>query len=402
MKTTDRRSFSIEVNRMIGLYLHIPFCQSKCNYCDFYSIPTSKEQRGFYLRALAEEAAWYAKDKRLQGIVFDTLFIGGGTPSILEEEELDLLFDLIDQNFSFQKAAEKTMEANPGSLTAEKICLLLRRGINRISLGVQAFQPSLLHCMGRCHTSEEAEQTILDLKNSGLKNWSMDLIYGLPGQTLADWRETLTKALQFRPPHLSMYNLIVEETTPFGHLAAEGKLQLPDEEEQLQMMQMAAKLTEEAGLLQYEISNFSLSGAECQHNLIYWHNQEYLGLGAAAFSYLDKHRFSHVADIERYIHAWQQYHHPCITENEYTTRAIELGETIMLGLRTMQGISVSEMNRRFQIDFLQYYKDAISFCTEQGWLTKEGDRIALTSRGIPLGNQVFLRFLPNEKDFDLS
>ena len=387
---------------MIGLYLHIPFCQSKCQYCDFYSIPTSKEQRDLYLCALAEEAAWYTKDKRLQGVVFDTLFIGGGTPSILEEAELDRLFDLIEQNFSFHQDAEKTMEANPGSLTPEKIRLLQRRGINRISLGVQAFQPRLLHTMGRCHTSEEAEQTILNLKKSGLQSWSMDLIYGLPGQTLADWRETLNKALQFQPPHLSMYNLIVEEATPFGRLAAEGKLHLPEEEEQLQMMQLAATLTEKAGLQQYEISNFALPGAECRHNLIYWHNQEYLGLGAAAFSYLDKHRFSHVADVERYIRAWQQDHQPCIAENEYTTRAIELGETVMLGLRTMQGISISELNRRFQIDFLQYYQDAIAFCTEQGWLRQEGDRIALTSSGIPLGNQVFLRFLADEKDFDLS
>src|SRR5450756_1666404 len=261
VKTTDRRSFSIEVNRMIGLYLHIPFCQSKCQYCDFYSIPTCKEQRDLYLCALAEEATWYANDKRLQNVVFDTLFIGGGTPSILEEAELDRLFDLIEQNFSFRQDAEKTMEANPGSLTPEKIRLLQRRGINRISLGVQAFQPRLLRAMGRCHTSEEAEQTILDLKNSGLQNWSMDLIYGLPGQTLADWRETLNKALQFQPPHLSMYNLIVEEATPFGRLYAEGKLHLPEEEEQLQMMQLAATLTEKAGLQQYEISNFALPGA---------------------------------------------------------------------------------------------------------------------------------------------
>ncbi len=387
---------------MIGLYLHIPFCQSKCQYCDFYSIPTCRTQRERYLSALAEEAAWYARDQRLQGVVFDTLFIGGGTPSILETAELERLFDLIEQNFSFHQGAEKSMEANPGSLTPKKISLIRRRGINRLSLGVQSFQPHLLQAMGRCHTAEEAEQTILDLKNSGLQNWSMDLIYGLPGQTLADWRETLNKALQFQPPHLSLYNLIVEEQTPFGRLLAEGKLQLPEEEEQLQMMQLAAILTEKAGLQQYEISNFAVPGAECQHNLIYWHNQTYLGLGAAAFSYLDKHRFSHVADVERYIRAWQQYHQPCIAENEYTTRAIELGETVMLGLRTLQGISVSELNHRFQIDFLQYYQEAIAFCTEQGWIRKDGDRIALTSRGIPLGNQVFLRFLPDEKDFDLS
>ena len=382
---------------MAGLYVHIPFCQSKCFYCDFASQVSSPEIIERYLLTLIREMAFYAQDQRVQGLIFESLFMGGGTPSVLSEAQLHRLLSALFANFNFQKDFEATMEANPGSLTEGKIRLAQSYGIRRFSLGVQSFDDLLLAKIGRGHNAEVARETIAALKKCQVENWNIDFIYGLPGQTLEQWQDTLQEAIAWQPTHLSLYNLIVEESTPFGQMQKQGKLWLPPEAEQLKMMEIADALTKKSGYSHYEISNYCKPGFECRHNLVYWHNRPYLGLGTAAYSYLKQHRFAHSGDLQAYLNHWQAHNEPLLSEDEVCTPEIERAETILMGLRLLEGISYEEMNQRFQMDFRKEYEEAISANLQNGWLeeTRSG-RLRLTPLGVPLSNQVLIKFLKDE------
>lgn len=379
---------------MAGLYVHIPFCQSKCFYCDFASQVSSPERIEQYLQTLIREMAFYAQDARVHGLIFETLFIGGGTPSLLSEAQMHRLLTALFMNFRFQKDFEATLEANPGSLSEEKIRLAQSFGIRRFSLGVQSFEDSLLRKIGRGHTAEVARETIAALQRCQVENWNLDFIYGLPGQTLEQWRQTLQEAIHWQPTHLSLYNLIVEESTPFGQMQKQGRLELPSEEDQLNMMEIADQLTKASGYLHYEISNYCKPGYECRHNLIYWQNRPYLGLGAAAYSYVDRHRFAHSQDLQAYLNHWQEANEPLLSEDEFCTPEIERAETIIMGLRLLEGLSFEEMNRRFQIDFHKEYEETIAENLQNGWLEETASgRLRLTPLGLPVSNQVLIRFL---------
>jgi oxygen-independent coproporphyrinogen-3 oxidase len=341
--------------------------------------------------------AFYAQDKRVQGMIFESLFIGGGTPSILSEAQLHRLFSALFANFSFQEGFEATMEANPGSLTEGKIRLAQSYGIRRFSLGVQSFDDALLAKIGRGHTAQVARETIAALKKCQVENWNIDFIYGLPGQTLEQWQQTVQEAIAWQPTHLSLYNLIVEESTPFGQMQKQGQLCLPPEDEQLEMMDLADTLANENGYQHYEISNYCKPEFECRHNLVYWHNRPYLGLGTAAYSYLNQHRFAHTGDLQAYLNHWQEYNEPLLSEDEVCTPEIERTETILMGLRLLEGISYEEIDQRFHMNFRQEYNEAIMANLMNGWLeeTVEG-RLRLTSVGLPISNQVLMMFLKED------
>ena len=382
---------------MAGIYVHIPFCQSKCFYCDFASQVSSQETIEQYLEALIQEVAFYAQDQRVQGRSFESLFIGGGTPSVLSENQLDRLFQAIFYHFNFVEGFEATLEANPGSLTEYKIRIAQSYGIQRFSLGIQSFEDTLLKKIGRGHTAQVARETMGALQQCRVQNWNIDFIYGLPGQSLEQWQQTLQEAIAWQPTHLSLYNLIVEENTPFGQMQKQGRLRLPEEEEQLHMMTLANTLASKAGYKHYEISNYCKPGFECRHNLIYWQNREYLGLGLAAYSYLNQHRFSHTADLKQYLKHWQIHHTPLVSEDEVCTPEIERTETILMGLRLLEGISYREMDQRFHIDFRKEYEEAITSNLNNGWLEETLDgRLRLTPTGVPLSNQVLIKFLKEE------
>lgn len=379
---------------MAGLYVHIPFCESKCLYCDFASGVSSQETIEEYLRALEREMAYYAEDDRVKGRLFETVFLGGGTPSVLTARQLARLLEKIHEYFRFQDQTEWTMEANPGSLTRDKIQTVQKLGVNRFSLGVQSFDNSLLKSIGRGHTAEEARETLKILQSCDVKNWNLDFIYGLPGQTLHQWRDTLQEAMKWQPSHLSLYNLIVEEGTPFAFLQAAGSLVLPSEDEQYAMMEAADTLMQQAGYEHYEISNYAKAGFQCRHNLLYWQNREYLGLGVSAYSFLHHHRFAHTANVKEYLNHWQEHNSPLVCEDEMATPDIELTETILMGLRLMQGFSYQEIDRRFGIHFRERYREAIATGLLRQWLeeTPHGF-LRLTPQAIPIANQVSLLFL---------
>lgn len=370
------------------LYLHIPFCKSKCRYCDFASFPRREEQMARYCRALIREMALYAPYTE----PLRTLFIGGGTPSILPAELMNEVLEAIESRFSFTTEIEFTCEANPGTLTPAFLNVLRRHGCNRLSLGAQASQPEILKTLGRIHTWEEVEVSVTMAREAGFRNISLDLMFGLPGQTLADWKETLQRALKLQPNHLSCYGLIIEEGTPFFDLEAKGKLRLPDEETERQMYDLTLQTLTAAGLPPYEISNFAQPGFECRHNLGYWRRIPYLGLGAAAHSMLpcdpakgDCLRRSNTPDLDDYISGIEKGA-PLYTEHTFISHEDAQFEKWMLGLRTTRGVkAVEEDSRRYGHILNELVSDQLLECAD--------DYYRLTRTGMDVQNQVLVRLM---------
>lgn len=362
---------------MAGLYIHIPFCRKKCGYCDFAS--TAETGRAdAYLEALATEAAAYA---RLAGS-FDTLYIGGGTPSLLSAAQLEKLFSITDSLAGpAGKFTEATFEANPESLDEEKAALLRRRGMNRVSLGLQASQHRLLHALGRVAMAGDFARAWKTLRAAGFDNLNADLMSGLPGQSMADFTESLDWLLTMRPEHVSLYALEVHEGTPFYR---EKVKEAP--ETAADMYEAAVAALEAAGLERYEISNFSRKGRRSLHNLNYWEQGPYLGLGAAAASYLDGERRTNTADLETYLCSVATHGTPEAESRETIVGRARLAEKIMLGLRKTGGIELeSDIIREFSVE--------IDRLLGQGLLEKNGRVIKIKSSRLYLSNAVFREFV---------
>lgn len=377
----------------IALYAHFPYCLAKCRYCDFYSVPVgSQDTRGFFL-ALRRELILYAQKLPADQRRLHSLYLGGGTPTCLPAAELAGFLADCRRLFDWLPGAEVTIEANPGTVDPPKLEQLLAAGVNRLSLGVQAFNDRLLRRLGRVHTAAEAAAACQLAKRAGLDNVNLDLMYGLPGQTVADWTATLEQAVALEPSHISAYSLKVEPGTPFGELADRGELVLPGEDEEAAMYEQVIGQMAANGFIHYEISNFARPGRESRHNLTYWLNQEYLGLGPAAHSYLDRTRQSNVADIQLYRQDLDAGRLP-VCEREVITPELERAETMFLGLRLLKGVSRSGWRQRFGVTVEEAYPGVVERLVEQGLLSSRGDRIALTRRGLFLANQVFAEFLP--------
>jgi oxygen-independent coproporphyrinogen-3 oxidase len=367
---------------MIGLYVHIPFCEKKCHYCNFIVTglgPSAKRDRFF--AALGREIDHYAP--RFKDTIFDTLYIGGGTPSTMTSEEAETFFSLLRRRFRVKPGAEITLEANPGDITERKAHLYREMGVNRISLGAQSFNDGTLQRLNRAHGSAEIFESLDLLRGAGFRNISLDLILSLPGETLEDVKRSFHKLVELDPEHVSVYELTIEEKTVFGRAFKEGRLGLPAEEKQIKMLSFARDFLEEKGFRRYELLSYAKPGFESRHNLLYWENEDYLGLGPGAFSYFGGRRFRNSASFEEYIAKIENEDWSAHEEESLTPAKKEI-ESFLLALRLRDGAS----RDRFA-SLPACYNGTIENLIDKGLLAQDECRIRLTPRGQFFAETVF-------------
>lgn len=376
--------------KKIALYIHVPFCVQKCLYCDFLSMPASQMVQEKYIAALTNELHYW--QKHLEGqYVLGSIFIGGGTPTALAPELLWQIGEVL-RDFSWNSDMEFTIEANPGTLSAEHIPALQYLGVNRVSLGLQSAQELELQRLGRIHSFQDFVESYQLLLEHGFSNINVDLMADIPGQTMESYADTLDHVLQLHPNHISSYSLLIEEGTPFYEMNRQGKLQIPSEETDRQMYAITKERLATEGYQRYEISNYAQPGQECRHNLTYWQMEEYLGVGLGAASYWNGKRFSNERDMQAYLSQKADNH---IAESYLLSKREEMEEFVFLGLRKMEGISLETYRKRFGVDFFQLYQNILPDLQQNGLLaeTENRDRIYLTDRGIDLSNRVLAEFL---------
>ena len=372
----------------LGLYLHIPYCLHKCGYCDFNSHPENQEESIHYVDALLNELRAYSSKK----YTVSTVFIGGGTPTILLPSQLKQILDTVQQNFNLTSDCEITIEANPATLKLQTLQEIRTAGYNRISIGVQSFDEKELKLLERVHTEGEIHSTIQQARSAQFENLSIDLMFALPHQTTEKWCSHLNQAIAKNPDHLSTYNLTIEPTTSFFKLHKKGKLRLPHEDIQLEMYKITIQTLEDAGYQQYEISNFSKPGMESRHNINYWNNGEYLGMGAGASSYLNGERFKNTNLPSNYIREIGAKEN-AIETRERLEPMQAMGETLMLGLRLLKGISIDVFENRFQVSFQKVYGKILEPLLNQELIIFNQNRIALSKKGLFLADSVILKFI---------
>lgn len=370
---------------MTSLYLHIPFCKSKCHYCSFSSCAGGSELYRPYVRALQEELSQVAGTG--PHLPLQSIFIGGGTPSILPFSLLTGILDHCRQLFAIAPGIEISMETNPGTVDKGNLQALFRAGVNRLSLGVQSFDDRELASLGRVHTAKEALAAVQVARIAGFTNLNLDLMCGLPGQTVRSWRKTLDQALSLRPEHLSVYQLTIEPGTPFGDLARRRKLELPAEDEILEMDSQTDQICRCAGMQQYEISNYSMPSYECCHNVNYWLNGEYLACGASAVSFRMGVREKRTADTHAYIRRMETGL-PVVEERECLSAEASFRETVIMGLRLVRGVCRDTLMRRYGRDLAHYYGATLEKLLDLGLVELTDTHLRLTEAGLPLANQV--------------
>ncbi len=371
---------------MAGLYIHIPFCEKKCSYCDFVSYGGRQKYLPSYLLALQNEALRYRHER------IDTVFIGGGTPSLLLAGQMAELLEFLQENFCIAADAEITVECNPASLTYSKLLEYKQAGINRISIGAQSLSDEVLSEIGRCHTLAQLEEAVNSVKRAGFKNFNLDLIFALPGQTLMAWEKTLFQALAYQPAHISCYSLTVEPNTPLGKDVLSGKLQLPEEETERAMYAAAGRILAQHGIFQYEISNYAKTGRECRHNLNYWLCGEYIGLGCAAHSYIGGARYRNTENLEEYI-----AQKDIIRERQFLSVKDRMEERILLGLRMNRGMDIAAFERDFGVSFFGRYKKAVEKNRSCKLLAEDHQFLCLTEKGRDFADAVALDFIMEQE-----
>jgi oxygen-independent coproporphyrinogen-3 oxidase len=329
----------------------------------------------------------------LKGRPVSTIFFGGGTPTYLSAEQLTAILAAIGRQFNVLPDAEISAEANPTSAEADKFQAMRSAGFNRLSIGVQAFQDRLLKAVDREHSSQEAVEAFQKARSAGFDNISIDLMFGLPEQTREDWDESLERAIELGTEHLSVYSLTIEPGTRFERLHAGGKLALPDEDSELWMYERAIERLSEAGLEHYEVSNFARQGYQARHNLTYWHNREYIGLGPGAVSYIEGRRWTNEKLPSRYI-AKIRDGKSLVTEEEQLSTEGALAETLMVGLRLREGLALSPLRERYGVDPREKYRSLFQRLTGEGFLEETEDKIRLTHKGLLRANDIFLELLP--------
>ena len=381
-----------------SLYLHIPFCVKKCRYCDFLSGPQDEETRERYTRALINEI-------KLQtvcpaGTPVDTVFFGGGTPSVLSGSQIERIMEALYSFFSIQEDAEISMETNPGTADEEKLGILKRSGINRLSLGVQSMHDRELALLGRIHTADQARMTFEKARKAGFDNINIDLMSALPGQSFESWADTLEQAVRWAPDHISAYSLIIEEGTPFASMYENGSLPaLPDEDMDREMYHYTGAFLAEHGYQRYEISNYAIPGRECRHNSGYWTGHPYLGLGIGAASYVNGTRFSNCTDLRKYSDLLADEKdrtgitalirtdiHPLSAEEQ-------MEEFMFLGLRMTEGVREAVFSERFGKRIEQVYGQVLEKHISQEVLEKTPGGYRLTERGVDVSNYVLADYL---------
>lgn len=374
----------------IGLYLHFPFCVRKCRYCDFLSFPPDEETKGRYAAALIREIRAYGGALRDREV--DSVFLGGGTPSVMPVPHLRRIFEVLRETFRIAPGAEITMEVNPGTVT-EPLMELIREEVSRVSLGVQSFDDRELAFLGRIHTASEADRSVERLRMAGVNNLNLDLMSGLPDQTEESWEKTLIHALSLRPEHISAYSLIVEEGTPFAAMRKEGRLPLPDEDTERRMYARTGEILAAAGFRRYEISNYAREGFACRHNIRYWRRGEYLGLGLGAASLMDETRWRNTRSLKTYLDG-SASPEAILRDVERLDRKSEIEEFMFLGLRMTDGITEEAFRHAFALSLADVYGDVIRKLEREGLMTGDGrGRFRLTDYGIDISNEVLAEFL---------
>ncbi|RYL91613.1 oxygen-independent coproporphyrinogen III oxidase [Sporolactobacillus sp. THM7-4] len=370
-----------------GVYIHIPFCDHICYYCDFNKFFMKNQPVEAYLHALEREMAYYAGRGPAK-----TIYIGGGTPTALNDRQFEKMLRSVHRYFMHPGIEEFTVEANPESLTDEKLLLMKEFGVTRLSVGVQSFDDRLLKTIGRAHKASEARQSIERARQMGFENVTLDLMFALPGQTEQSLHETLEAALDLNTPHISVYSLQIEPKTIFFNRMKNGKLRLAGEDIEADMYGQIIFTLEKHGLYQYEISNFAKPGFEGRHNSLYWQNEEYYGIGAGAHGYVDGKRYVNAGPLKKYI---QSVCDKGFSEksSHKVTRQEQIEEEMFLGLRLMKGISKKRFQEKFNQSVDSIYRKQIDQLKTEGLLHEDGDRVALTKKGVFLGNNVFEAFL---------
>ena len=382
------------MKKELELYLHIPFCVSKCKYCDFLSAPSGEEQRQIYVERLCRRIRYWSDVIHNYGYEIVSIFVGGGTPSILTEAQITQVFEAVHESFPIREDAEITLEMNPGTDVKDKLPVYRELGINRLSMGLQSADNEELKCLGRIHTYEDFRQVYQWAREAGFTNINVDLMSAIPGQTLESYEDTLRKVADLEPEHISAYSLIIEEGTPFYERYGEGRHaeELPDEDIERQRYVRTGEILEDYGYHRYEISNYAKDGYECRHNLGYWDRKEYLGLGAGASSLMDHIRWKepdHIGPSTGLV----------LEEREDFTRLRrkdEMEEFMFLGLRKINGVSEYDFYKSFRVSMDEIYKESIENLIKEGLLVREEDRIRLTDRGIDLSNYALSQFLLGE------
>ena len=371
------------MKKEIGLYIHIPFCVRKCAYCDFASFAGREKDMSVYVDRVMEEAR-----RRNDGdFSIATCYIGGGTPSLLPPEEMNRLLKGVHEAFSFLPDAECSCECNPGTLTKEFLTVLKQNGINRLSFGVQAYQERLLKLLGRIHTWDQAVESVRLARACGFDNINLDLMLGLPEQTLDDVKETLAAALALTPTHLSCYGLIVEEGTKMHAMVESGVWKLPDEDTERAMYEACREILFQHGFLQYEISNFALPDRECRHNVDCWKRKEYIGLGSAACGFLGNVRYQNPPALDDYL-AGKPAEETIISPEDARF------ESVMLGLRMTEGVSEQDFYRMHSVTLREVYEEQLKKPLAQGLVEWKDGFLRLTRRGMDVQNSVLIELLP--------
>lgn len=372
-------------------YIHIPFCHHICHYCDFNKVYLKQQPVDEYIEMLIKEmnvAVSHHKNDPLK-----TIFIGGGTPTALSAKQLDRLLEgITTELLQRNELVEFAVEANPGELTLEKLNVLKNAGVNRLSIGVQSFNDELLQKIGRVHRKDDVFRTIQQAEQVGFDNLSIDLMYGLPGQTLEDFQESLSVAFSLNMKHFSAYSLIVEPKTVFYNLMQKGKLSLPPQELEAKMYELSMEQMEKHGFKQYEISNYAIPGYESKHNLTYWNNDYYYGFGAGAHGYINNVRTSNVGPIKKYIEQIVKTGEAFLSQNE-VSKEEKMEEEMFLGLRKTEGVSKQNFFEKFNIRLDDVYIKQLDTLMQQNLIINDKQAVKLTHKGKLLGNEVFQEFI---------
>lgn len=372
------------------VYIHIPFCVKKCNYCDFLSFSHSE------VHTMTQYIDGLVAEMQLASLQYDikakTIFIGGGTPSCLPELLLQKLLKAVQQYFVSNALQEYTIELNPGTITLEKLQMMKAYGVNRLSIGVQSDKEKQLAFLGRIHTFAQAKEAVALAQRAGFSNLNLDFMYGIPGQTVEDWQSTLAQAIALAPQHLSLYQLKIEEGTVLYQWLEDGRIEEFDDETALEMYRLAQQMLLEAGYQQYEISNYAKDGFASLHNQVYWRTENYLGLGLGACSWVRPNRWNNSFDLQQYLQQVQENDLP-VGEREQLSLQEQMEETVFMALRMNCGLSKALFQQRFACTVADVFSEAIAHCKENNWLLEDATHYWLTEEGRVLGNLVFVEFI---------
>lgn len=373
-----------------ALYIHIPFCEKRCVYCDFYTVAGSKSRIPDYISALKKEIALRAAETFWQRQRFVTIFFGGGTPSLLSPQEIAEILDAAFSSFNFEKKLEVTLEANPGTITGEQLAKYRSVGINRLSLGVQSLHADELARLDRLHSPQQAIDAVLMARQAGFENINMDFMFALPQQTLERWQQSLEQGFELAPKHISAYNLTIENGTPLDVAIRKGQIQPLSEEEERAFYHFTIDFLERHGYALYEVSNFAQPGFEAKHNIKYWDGSAYLGLGASAHSYDGQRRFWNVANLRKYLEALAD---GCSPEagSEQLSQKQKIFETAFLGLRQRRGVDLADFAKKFRRSFDETFNGVAQEMERGGFLMRRGNALQLTREGLFVCDEICAR-----------